>query len=347
MIGGARQVDGDVVALDDDGDLHAQTLAAVAAVVVEPALRAVGTVRDLANLLTHHAFGVVHQLIARGLQGRKAILPDQVLEAFHAEAGGRDLRLDVVAQHGRHAAVVAHELPQAFVTHALAVEFDAGEQHALGKDIGNIDDESRRGRADVDVVRGVGREADDLALPEDGDGDENIRAVTRAMVGVVVDDDVALVPLAILQGLLNPLEVSRDGADVQRGRIRFGQGVEIGVEQARAQVFGFPDDRRERHAIEHVAHFLRRRVKGAADHLQGDGIDGLDLLRPRLRGGCPFGRPRLAGGTPVGGLTGGFSDSRLPTSGRLARGRLARGSLARRGSAGGLPRSRFAGCSFT
>ena len=97
-----------------------------------------------------------HRVLAVGL--------DQLLEALHAEPGRGDLRLEVADELAGSAGVVADELPQRLVAHALAVELSAVEQHAFGEDVGDVDDQAGRRRADVDVVRGVGREADQSPL---------------------------------------------------------------------------------------------------------------------------------------------------------------------------------------
>ena len=57
----------------------------------------------------------------------------------------------------------------------LVVELEAVEQHALGEDVGNVDDQPRRRGADVDVVGGVGREADQFALEEHRHDDGDVR----------------------------------------------------------------------------------------------------------------------------------------------------------------------------
>ena len=53
-----------------------------------------------------------------------------------------------------------------------------------------------RQRAEVEVVRGRGREADQLAAVEDRDDEADVGLVRGAVVGVVVDDHVPRLPLA-------------------------------------------------------------------------------------------------------------------------------------------------------
>ena len=53
----------------------------------------------------------------------------------------------------------------------------------------------------------------------------------------------------------------------------FAERVEVGVEQARAEVLRLADDRRERHPVEDVAHLLGDGLERAADDLQRDRVD--------------------------------------------------------------------------
>ena len=174
----------------------------------------------------------------------------------------------------------------ALVAHAALVELGAREEHALGVDVGDVDDEARRRCPDVEVVRGVGRIGDELAVVEYGNHDRDVGGMAGPVVGVVVDDHVALVPDPALQGVPNPFEIARQRANVERRRLRLAQGVELGVEEPGAQVLGLADDRGEGHPVEDVAHLLRDGVERPADHLQGDGIDLLtrhEGLSRRLR----------------------------------------------------------------
>ena len=87
-------------------------------------------------------------------------------------------------------------LPQRLVAAARLVELGAREQHALGVDARDVDDKSRGRRPDVEVVGGIGGERHQLALVEHRDDDGDVRGVAGPVVGVVVDDHVAVVPLA-------------------------------------------------------------------------------------------------------------------------------------------------------
>src|SRR5919204_354802 len=105
-----------------------------------------------------------------------------------------------------------------------------------------------------------------------------------AEIGVVVDDDVALLD-ATAERVHEAADVPGQRADVHRRRVGLAQLPALGVEDAGAEVLGLADDRRVAHPEEHARHLLRDRVKGAAEHTQRDRVD-LDPL--------PGGRARLA-----------------------------------------------------
>ena len=222
-----------------------------------------------------HALGVVHQLLGRVEHHLPPIAVHQFDEPFGAEPRGGDLRFEVVLQLPRGAAVAADEFPHRLVAFAALKKLGAGEQHALGEDVGDIDDQSRRCRTDVEMVRGVGRISDQRALVEYRNDHRDIRRVTRSVIGVVVNDEVALMPFAALQRIANPREIAGQRADMQRSRFQLAQRVEFSVEQSGAEILRLADDGRKRHAVEHVPHLFGDGLQGAVDHLQRDRIDRL------------------------------------------------------------------------
>src|ERR1700730_4590164 len=106
--------------------------------------------------------------------------------------------------------------------------------------------------------------------------------MARAVMGVVVDDYVPVMPLAALQRLTYAGEITRQRADMERRRFRFAQRVEGRVEEPGAEVLRFADDRGEGHAVEHVPHLLGDGLQGAVYDLERDRVDGL-----RGHGGPP------------------------------------------------------------
>ena len=278
--GGAGQVDLGTVALDPHADLDRQGLVAVAAIVVEEAFGEIFAVRYLLDLRPHPAFGVVHQLLGRLDNGVLAVFPDQLLEAAHAQFGRRDLRLQIPHHEAWDPRVVADVFPQVLVALALVVELHAVKQHALGPDIRHVDDQAGRGRPDVHMMRGIGREADEFAIIEDRHHDGDVGRMRGALVGVIVDHAVAGLPVFQLHRLFDPAQVAGQRADVHRCGVGFAQSVVFGVEQPRAKVLAFADDRGIAHAVEHVAHLLGDGMQRPADDLKGDRVEFLGHVMP-------------------------------------------------------------------
>ena len=200
------------------------------------------------------------------------MLIDEFDEALDAELDGGNLRLDVAHHLARHPRVGLDELPERAIELAAFVELHALEQHALGEHVRHVDDEAWRRRSDIHVMRRVGRVTDELAIVEDRRHGGDVRRVARTVIGVVVDDDIAGLP-GVVQRLVDPSQVGRNGADMHRRRIGFAERVEVAIEEPGAEILRLPDDRRIGHAVEHMTHLLRDRMQGTADHLQGDGVD--------------------------------------------------------------------------
>ena len=268
----AGEIDLRGIARDPHRDLDRKRRLPRASVVVQEAFGPVFAVRDRRDLAAQHALRVVHELLRRPEHHVLPVLVEQFDEPSHTELGRGDLGLDVAHYLTRHPRVGLDELPQRAVARAPFVELHALEQHALGEDIGDVDDQPRRRSTDVHVVRRVRREADQLAVVEDRRHRGDVRRVAGTVIGVVVDHDVAGAP-RVVQGLLDAPQIGRDGADVHRRRIRFAKRVEAAIEEAGAEILRFPDDRRIGHAVEDVAHLLGDRVQRATDHLQRDRID--------------------------------------------------------------------------
>ena len=274
----AGQVDRDVVALDDDLRLDPQPHVAVAAVVVEPGRRrdvlAVGQLRDLG---AQALLGVVHPVVGRRHADVGPVLLEQAVEAVAAEDAGGHHRVHVAAVHGLRAHVVEDHLVEVLVEDALVVPLEPVVDLGLGVHVEGVGVDARIRAADVEHVGGHGREADQLALPQDRHRDGDVRRVRGAQVGVVVDDHVTLLELLLLDALEEPADVPGQRADVHRRRLRLAQLAPVGVEEARAEVLGLADDRAVAHAEQDARHLLGDGVERAAEHAQRDRVD-LDPL---------------------------------------------------------------------
>ena len=125
-------------------------------------------------------------------------------------------------------------------------------------------------------MRRARREADELAAEEDGDDEADVRLVRGAVVGVVVDDDVARLPLEaeLREATVDAGDVARDRPRLQRRRLgRLAELPALGVAEDAAEVLRLPDDRGVGHPGQLVAHLDRDRVERAGDHSCGDRVD--------------------------------------------------------------------------
>ena len=270
--GGAGEVDLGRIALNAHRDLDRERLLAVPPVVVQEALGPVFAVGNRRDLAAQHALGIVHELLGRREHHVLAVLVQEFDEALDTELGGGDLGFDVAHHLARYPCVGLDELPERAVEFAALIELHALEKHALGEHVRHVDDEARRGRADIHMVCRVGRVAHELVVVEDRRHRGDVRRVARAVIGMVVNHDIAGLP-GVVQGFVDPPKVGRDGADMHRRRIRFAKRIEVAVEEPGAEILRLPNDRRVGHAVEHMPHLLRDRVQCTADHLQGDRVD--------------------------------------------------------------------------
>ena len=127
--------------------------------------------------------------------------------------------------------------------------------------------------ADIQVVRGGHRPADQAVVQEDRHREGDVRPVAAAGIGVVVHDHVAGADLLAAQREIFPdaADIAGDRAGLQRRRLlRLGQLVVVGVDQRGAEILRFPDDRGIGHAHELVAHLdgdvLQRALQDAGGH---------------------------------------------------------------------------------
>ena len=280
----ARQVDRDLVALDDHLRLDPQADAAVARVVVEPAgRRLVLAVRQLADLRAQHRLAVVHPVV-RGAHHRvHAVALVEPEHPVPPELARGHHRVHVAAVHRLRADVVEDHLVEVLVQLAGLVPAEPVVDLRLGVDVERVGVDPGEGAADVEHVRRHRREPHELALPEDRHRDGDVRAVRGAVVRVVVDDHVALddLPLEVAH---EAADVPGERADVHRRRVRLAELAALRVEDPGAEVLGLADDRRVGHPEQDARHLLRDRVERAAEDAHRDRVDldPLELRRPRV-----------------------------------------------------------------
>ncbi len=90
---------------------------------------------------------------------------DELEEAIGADPARGNLRLHVADDELGSTDVVAQQAPDPLVTPALLLDLDRVELQALGVRVGRVDDAAGAGRerAEIEVVRGRGRERHQLA----------------------------------------------------------------------------------------------------------------------------------------------------------------------------------------
>ena len=246
------------------GNVDLERLAPVASVVVQPALGVVVAIRDSGDFSAQAPLRVVHPVVRRAHHRAEVMPVDELEEPVGSRAHCGDHCFDVGGVGIRGSDAVAQDRPDRVVTPAALVQLDAVVERALGEHVDQVDVQPRSRRADVDQVSGCRGEADQLAAMEDGRNHAHVGRVRGAVVGMVVDDDVAFVDLP---GELahEPADVSRQRPDVHRGGFALAELVAVGVVEPAAQVLRLADDARVGHAIEHLRHLARDRAESAAD----------------------------------------------------------------------------------
>ena len=243
-------------------------------------------------------------------------------EALRPDPRGGDLGLHVAHHEIGGPDVAAQQVPDRLDLACGLVHLDGLELEPLGVGVDGVDDAAAPGgeRADVEVVRGGDREADEPAVVERGHDEGDIGAMARPGVGVVVHDDVAGADLVAALGHLaeHALHVPRNGAGLQgRGLGRLREPLSGRVHEPRAEVLGLPDDRRVRHPHELVAHLRGDVLERALDDARGDGV------HPAIRAAgeavetiAGAGVCGTHGGSATGGMTrcGAVPRSRAPPS---------------------------------
>ena len=172
----AREVEGDLVACDLDGDLDRQLDAPVDAVVVEPAdVGLVPPVRHLGDLRAEHLLGVVEPGLGDAEYGLLPIASEELDVASLRKLAGGDHRPDVPVVEARRADVLEDVLPQARLPDPFLLQLDRPVDVPLRPVVDEVDRKARVRPADVEHVGRGAREADQLALEEDRDDDRHVR----------------------------------------------------------------------------------------------------------------------------------------------------------------------------
>ena len=152
-----------------------------AAVIVEKALRLVGSVRDFRDEGAHLAVGRVPDRLNAGVDGVAPVARDELAEAAHAELATGDLGAQVAERGLGKAQIVVDDLPQRVVALAGVVDLERAELQPLLVDLGGLDRaEADPHAADVDPMGAAGGEGHDLAVVEAGRVDHDVVEVLPA-----------------------------------------------------------------------------------------------------------------------------------------------------------------------
>ena len=183
-------------------------------------------------------------------------------------------RAEVAERHPRRAVVGEDDLPDVVDVLAAPLDLHGRQQQALLVDLGRVAGEAaRRLRPDLGHVRDVRDEGDDLALPEDRLQQHVLGHVARAAVGIVVEDDVALLEGVEAELLDRPLDRELDRADLRRAELGLREHVALRVEDDAREVERLVEDRRvgrRHHRHAHVAAAARQVV---VDDRQRDRVE--------------------------------------------------------------------------
>ena len=256
-------------------------------IAVDEGLGSVNAVGNVADRAAHQPLGIVHQVFAGAVHRVAAVAAHEVEEALRADLRRGDLSIHVADNQVRDADVIAHHVPDRIVAPALVDDLDRLELQPFGVGVDRIDDAaaSRRMRADVEMVRGGDREADQLAAVKHRHAERHVGAVRGAAVGIVVHDHVAGAEYvaARLEALADAADIAGDRPGLQRRRhLALAQLPSLGVGQRRAEILGFADDARIAHAHELVAHLDRDVLQRPLDDGAGDRIDARRRLLPAV-----------------------------------------------------------------
>ena len=118
--------------------------------------------------------------------GGHPVFFNQMQKTLPSQLTGGDHGLDITGVHLRRADVIQKELPQVVVADPFAVQLNAVKQAGLGPDIDHINVEARRSTAHIEQVGGDRGKTDQLALPEDGNGNTQVRGMAGALEGMVM-----------------------------------------------------------------------------------------------------------------------------------------------------------------
>ena len=184
--------------------------------------------------------------VVGGFQGLDAVAFSQRNDALAAEPGSADLGIEIAAQMLRETRVARNDLEYGFVDLTPFVDLDGGHHQSLGPHVGRIGGQAARHRAsDIVVVTEDLAEPDQPVAVEDGYRGAQIGDMpdaARTVVGVVPEEDVSRVNIALIEVLEDRLDQGGVGTPRQLAPLR--------IEERHAVVVLVPDHRRARGSLD-------------------------------------------------------------------------------------------------
>ncbi len=265
---GAGEIGHDPVAFDRHGDLDMEGIGHHA-VVLHPHFGEILSVRKLGDLRAHAPLGVVVQLGGRGGEGFQIVALAQLAHAPFRRFQRADHGVKIAPGVARGAVVGEDDAPDIF--HMLAPAHDLGgrKPQPFLIDIGRIGGE-RPGRlaADLGHMPDVAGKAEEHIVHEERAHHHVLRQVAPAPVAVVVDQHIAGMQRVEAFFIDGPLHRVRDRAHHRRGVVLLGNQIAVAVQEHRAEIEPFVEDRRIRRLQHHQRHLGRDVGERVMDDVQ-------------------------------------------------------------------------------
>ena len=187
-----RQIDMQGVTVDNHSCRYGQFHAEILSVILKPAIgRPVYTVRYGTDALPHALLGIVHPGFTGTHYTVEAISFDQFNKPAGAQLAACDHRFDIAAIGLRCAHIFHDVIPQRLVQNAAVIDLGRIDQHAFGKEIGNIHRETRMRRSDINHMPGATGKTD-VNLSDKNRHDHTVIGGMRcAEIRMIVKDHVA------------------------------------------------------------------------------------------------------------------------------------------------------------
>ncbi len=243
-----------------------------------------GAVRPGRDLLPDEPLGVVDQVDHQPGQLLAPVPHGKRLQRALGHRAGRHLGAEVAERHARDPHVRLDQLVHLLDRLALGVEPQPRHAEALLEDLRVVARaRARQAPADVAVVRGRDREADQRVVEVHGLDDEDVLQVHAPVEGVVHDEHVAGAD-AVAVVAEQRVHRRRDRAEMEGDADGLRDRLAAGVAERGREVHPVAHDGRVRGADDRRRHLVGDRLEGVRDDLQRHGIGvAAESARPQSR----------------------------------------------------------------